>query len=75
MANGYKVGVIAMANRGPDTNGSQFFIMDADYSLPGNYTIFGRVTAGQKVVNAIARVEKDSNDMPVEAVTFSVGVK
>ncbi|TSC59965.1 MAG: peptidyl-prolyl cis-trans isomerase-like 1, partial [Candidatus Peregrinibacteria bacterium Greene0416_62] len=75
MAIGYKAGVIAMANRGPDTNGSQFFIMDANYDLPPNYTIFGHVTAGQKVVNAIARVEKSSNDMPVEPVTFSVEVR
>lgn len=75
MAVGYKAGVIAMANRGPDTNGSQFFIMDADYPLPGNYTIFGKVTDGQKVVNAIARVERGSNDMPVEPVTFSVEVQ
>src|SRR3990167_754304 len=75
MAKGYKAGVIAMANRGPDTNGSQVFIMDTDYSLPPNYTIFGKVTQGQKVVNAIARVEKSSNDMAVEAVTFTVEVK
>lgn len=75
MAKGYKAGVIAMANRGPDTNGSQFFIMDADYPLPPNYTIFGMVTDGQKVVNTIARVEKDGNDRPVEAVTFTVEVK
>ena len=75
MAKGYKAGVIAMANRGPDTNGSQFFIMDTDYSLPPNYTIFGKVTQGQKVVNAIARVEKSSNDMPVEAVTFTVEIQ
>ena len=75
MAKGYKAGVIAMANRGPDTNGSQFFIMDADYPLPPNYTIFGHVTAGQKVVNAIAKVERSDNDMPVEPVTFTVEIK
>ena len=72
---GYKAGVIAMANRGPNTNGSQFFIMDSDYPLPPNYTIFGHVTDGQDVVNAIARVERDSsNDMPCERVTFDVSV-
>ncbi len=75
MAKGYKAGVMAMANRGPDTNGSQFFIMDADYPLPPNYTIFGMVTDGQKVVNTIARVEKDGNDRPVEPVTFTVQIE
>ncbi|MDD5055550.1 MAG: peptidylprolyl isomerase [Candidatus Peribacteraceae bacterium] len=71
---GYKKGAIAMANRGPNTNGSQFFIMDADYPLPPSYTIFGKVTAGQDVVNAIANVERGANDMPTEPVTFNVKV-
>ena len=71
---GYKAGVIAMANRGPDTNGSQFFIMDTDYPLPPNYTIFGHVTEGQQVVNAIARVARGPNDMPTQKVTFSVKI-
>lgn len=71
---GYKAGVIAMANRGPNTNGSQFFIMDTDYPLPPNYTIFGHVTAGQDVVGTIARVERDGADMPKEKVTFSATV-
>lgn len=71
---GYKAGTIAMANRGPNTNGSQFFIMDTDYPLPPNYTIFGRVTKGQDVVNAIARVERDGRDMPKEKVTFSAKI-
>lgn len=70
-ATGYKAGVIAMANRGPDTNGSQFFIMDADYPLPPSYTIFGRVTEGQDIVNVIARTDRDAGDMPTEAVTFT----
>jgi len=53
--NGYKEGVLAMANRGPDTNSSQFFIMLADNdSLPKNYTIFGKVTTGMDVVKNIA---------------------
>lgn len=69
--NGYRAGVIAMANRGPDTNGSQFFIMDADYPLPSNYTIFGHVTAGQDVVGTIANVARNSSDMPNEKVTFT----
>lgn len=52
---GYKSGVLAMANAGPNTNGSQFFIMlDDNDNLPKNYTIFGRVTAGMDVVQKIA---------------------
>ena len=43
-----------MANAGPNTNGSQFFVMHADYGLPPNYTIFGKLTAGEDVVDAIA---------------------
>src|SRR5436190_10619888 len=63
---GYKAGTVAMANAGPNTNGSQFFIMHADYPLPPSYTIFGRVTEGQDVVDAIATSKRDSNDRPVE---------
>jgi cyclophilin family peptidyl-prolyl cis-trans isomerase len=51
---GYRRGMIAMANSGPDTNGSQFFIMHQDYPLQPNYTIFGKVTAGMDVVDAMA---------------------
>ncbi|MFA6146355.1 MAG: peptidylprolyl isomerase [Patescibacteria group bacterium] len=65
---GYKKGVVAMANAGPDTNGSQFFIMVADYPLPNQYTIFGKVISGQEVVDAIAKVKKDSNDRPLSPV-------
>lgn len=71
---GYKAGVIAMANRGPNTNGSQFFIMEKDYPLPPNYTIFGHITKGQEIVTAIANVPRDSNDMPKDKVTFTVKV-
>jgi len=67
---GYKKGVVAMANAGPNTNGSQFFIMVADYPLPNNYTIFGKVTSGQDVADAIAKVPKDSNDKPLTAVVM-----
>lgn len=57
--NGYKEGVLAMANAGPNTNGSQFFIMLADNdSLPKNYTIFGKVTSGLDVVHSIAVGDK-----------------
>lgn len=56
---GYKEGVLAMANRGPNTNGSQFFIMLADNnSLPKNYTIFGKVREGMDVVKKIAVGDK-----------------
>ena len=50
---GYKKGVVAMANRGPNTNGSQFFIMLADYPLDYDYTIFGKVVAGQDIVDKL----------------------
>jgi len=54
---GYKKGVLAMANRGPNTNTSQFFIMlDDNTTLPKSYTIFGKVTKGMDVVDAIGRV-------------------
>jgi cyclophilin family peptidyl-prolyl cis-trans isomerase len=62
--NGYRAGTVAMANAGPNTNGSQFFIMHTDYGLPANYTIFGRVTEGQDVVDAIATGGTDRNDRP-----------
>jgi len=50
----YKRGTVAMANAGPNTNGSQFFIMHQDYSLPPNYVIFGKVVEGLEVVDKIA---------------------
>jgi peptidylprolyl isomerase len=50
----YTRGTVAMANAGPDTNGSQFFIMQDDMALPKNYVIFGKVTAGMEVVDQIA---------------------
>lgn len=65
---GYKSGTVAMANAGPNTNGSQFFIMHADYPLPPNYTIFGRVTEGQDVVNSIATAPTGAGDRPKDEV-------
>ena len=65
---GYKAGTVAMANAGPNTNGSQFFIMHVDYPLPPSYTIFGRVTDGQDVVNAIATSPTGPGDRPVQEV-------
>ena len=50
---GYRRGIVAMANSGPNTNGSQFFIMLADYPLPPAYVIFARVTAGMSTVDNI----------------------
>ncbi|MFN2452603.1 MAG: peptidylprolyl isomerase [Pyrinomonadaceae bacterium] len=67
---GYKAGTVAMANAGPNTNGSQFFIMHVDYPLPPNYTIFGRVTEGQDVIDAIATTETDRSDKPTSPVTM-----
>src|SRR5688500_4263202 len=65
---GYKAGTVAMANAGPNTNGSQFFIMHSDYGLPPSYTIFGRVIEGQEVVDAIATTETDRGDRPTSEV-------
>ena len=50
----YERGILAMANAGRNTNGSQFFVMHADYRLPPNYTIFGRLTVGEDVLDKIA---------------------
>jgi cyclophilin family peptidyl-prolyl cis-trans isomerase len=58
---GYRRGLIAYANSGPDTNGSQFFIMHEDYPLPPNYVIFARVTSGMEVVDALANVPTTFN--------------
>ncbi|HET8782030.1 MAG TPA: peptidylprolyl isomerase [Pyrinomonadaceae bacterium] len=65
---GYKKGTMAMANAGPNTNGSQFFIMHVDYPLPPSYTIFGRVTEGQDVVDAIATTQTGPGDRPIQDV-------
>lgn len=73
---GYVAGTVAMANSGPDTNGSQFFIMHQDYPLPHQYTIFGHVVRGQDVVNKIAAVKTDADDTPLTPVVMrSVTVK
>ena len=67
---GYRAGTVAMANAGPNTNGSQFFIMHVDSPLPPNYAIFGRVTEGQDVVDAIATTQTGANDKPTQPVTM-----
>jgi peptidyl-prolyl cis-trans isomerase B (cyclophilin B) len=61
-------GTLAMANAGPDTNGSQFFIVTADAApwLDGKHTVFGRVTNGMEAVDAIEQLETDARDKPRE---------
>jgi len=59
---GYHRGIVAMANAGPDTNGSQFFIMHQDYQLPPKYVIIGQVIRGIEVVDAIANVPTSMGD-------------
>ncbi|MBN2113956.1 MAG: peptidylprolyl isomerase [Acidimicrobiia bacterium] len=71
----YSRGTVAMANAGPNTNGSQFFICLADLKLPHQYTIFGRVIEGMDVVDAIAAIPTDAQDRPrTEAVISSVSI-
>ncbi len=67
----YAKGTVAMANAGPNTNGSQFFIMHIDYPLPPSYTKFGRVIEGQEVVDAIAEVAVNGSDKPLEPVVMN----
>ena len=72
--NDHKVerGALAMANAGPNTNGSQFFIVTTDAApwLDGKHTVFGKVTSGQDVAESISMVERDSRDKPVTPVTI-----
>jgi len=72
--NDHKVvkGALAMANSGPHTNGSQFFIVTAEATpwLDGKHTVFGRVTTGQDVVDRISHLDTDGRDRPLTAVTI-----
>jgi peptidylprolyl isomerase len=75
----YTKGTIAMANSGPNTNGSQFFIMLSNYSLPKSYSIFGQVSSGQDVVDKIGNVpvkmangENSSPTVDVHIVTVTI---
>jgi cyclophilin family peptidyl-prolyl cis-trans isomerase len=67
----YNRGTVAMANSGPNTNGSQFFIMHADYGLPNQYSIFGQVTEGLEVVDQIAAAATGAQDRPVAPVSIT----
>lgn len=72
----FKPYILAMANSGPNSNGSQFFITTGDIgeanmrNLDGKYTIFGEVLSGQDIVDSISRVETDASDKPLSAVTM-----
>jgi cyclophilin family peptidyl-prolyl cis-trans isomerase len=65
---GYAPGILAMANAGPNTNGSQFFLMHQDNPLPPAYSVFGRTVTGQDVIDAIATTATDPRDRPLEEV-------
>jgi cyclophilin family peptidyl-prolyl cis-trans isomerase len=68
---GYKRGIVAMANSGPNTNASQFFIVHRDYPMPPNYTIFGRVVRGIETVDALAELptQRGADGRPSRPVT------
>jgi peptidyl-prolyl cis-trans isomerase B (cyclophilin B) len=77
--NDHKVerGALAMANAGPNTNGSQFFIVTAEATpwLDGKHTVFGKVTSGMDVVDMIEQTDTDSRDKPLEEMRIeSIGI-
>ena len=74
----YTRGTMAMANAGSNTNGSQFFIMHQDYGLPHQYSIFGKVTSGLEIVDAIAALPTGAQDRPhdppmIKSITITEG--
>jgi cyclophilin family peptidyl-prolyl cis-trans isomerase len=68
---GYKMGTLAMANAGPNTNGSQFYICHQDVGLPPSYTVFGKTIDGLDVVDDIATTPTDARDRPTEDVVIT----
>ncbi|MET0831342.1 MAG: peptidylprolyl isomerase [Acidimicrobiia bacterium] len=71
----YSRGMVAMANAGPNTNGSQFFICLADVKLPHSYTIFGEVTSGMDAVDSVAAAPRRGEQPIDDCVINSVTVK
>ena len=71
-ANPVARGALAMANSGPNTNGSQFFIVTADACpwLDGKHAVFGQVAEGQDIVDRISLVERDGRDRPLTPITI-----
>jgi len=69
----YEIGSLAMANAGPNTNGSQFFVISGPngMSLPPNYSLFGKVISGLDVLDRIEKVRTGPGDRPVEDVTIN----
>jgi cyclophilin family peptidyl-prolyl cis-trans isomerase len=67
---GYAPGILAMANAGPNTNGSQFFLMHRDNPLPPAYAVFGRTIEGLDVIDAIATTPTGPGDRPIEDVVI-----
>ena len=70
-SHGYPRGTLAMANSGPNTNGSQFFIVHEDSGLPPQYTVFGDVRSGIEVVDAIAASTTNASDRPLDDVVIA----
>jgi cyclophilin family peptidyl-prolyl cis-trans isomerase len=68
---GYKMGTLAMANAGPNTNGSQFFITHQDVGLPPQYSVFGKAIDGLDVVDEIAKTPTNRQDRPDEDIVIS----
>ncbi|MCE2855797.1 MAG: peptidylprolyl isomerase [Ilumatobacteraceae bacterium] len=69
----YQVGSLAMANAGPNTNGSQFFLISGQsgVQLPPQYALFGQVVKGLEIVDAMQKVETDRNDRPLTDVVIN----
>lgn len=70
-------GYVAMANSGPNTNGSQFFIIQREEGtewLEGKHTIFGKIVEGMNVVDIIANLQRDGRDMPLSPVTYTMEI-